>query len=354
MITSPFVSYAQNGEDVVLHRALSAVVGQGRYIDVGANEPDEDSVTRAFYDRGWRGITVEPVGYYAQRQRVSRPRDYLVQAAVTDGPPGTAILHEVRDTGLSTLDDQIGTEHRKSGREVVEVEVPTLRLDDILAEAQWDGSDIHFMVVDTEGTEEQVLRSLDLRRWRPWIVVVEATRPNSTVPSFAAWEHLLFDANYQYCVFDGLSRYYVAAEHAEALRDKLRAPANELDFYVTIHQLKRRRRIDDLADILQSLTADRDEIAGRLAARDSRFRTDLEAVQAAEDQAIEDAVNWRNRATAGWQVKGIDATPDEVLHLRRNIAHAQHTMARMRATLSWRVSGPLRAVRRISLRGRNR
>ena len=33
----------------------------GFYVDVGAADPDADSVTRAFYDRGWRGIDVEPL-----------------------------------------------------------------------------------------------------------------------------------------------------------------------------------------------------------------------------------------------------------------------------------------------------
>ena len=55
-----FVSYAQNFEDVMLWRALREVT-HGFYIDVGAADPDSDSVTRAFYDRGWSGINVEPV-----------------------------------------------------------------------------------------------------------------------------------------------------------------------------------------------------------------------------------------------------------------------------------------------------
>ncbi len=42
-----FVSFAQNREDVVLHRALEGVT-RGRYIDVGANDPAHESVTKAF------------------------------------------------------------------------------------------------------------------------------------------------------------------------------------------------------------------------------------------------------------------------------------------------------------------
>ena len=55
-----FISYAQNFEDVMLWRALKHIP-RGFYIDVGANHPEEDSVTKAFYDRGWRGINIEPL-----------------------------------------------------------------------------------------------------------------------------------------------------------------------------------------------------------------------------------------------------------------------------------------------------
>jgi hypothetical protein len=55
-----FISYAQNNEDVLLWRALGHVQ-DGFYIDVGASDPVEHSVTRAFYDAGWRGINIEPL-----------------------------------------------------------------------------------------------------------------------------------------------------------------------------------------------------------------------------------------------------------------------------------------------------
>ena len=44
----------------MLHRALRPVQ-QGFYVDVGANDPVCHSITKAFYERGWRGINIEPV-----------------------------------------------------------------------------------------------------------------------------------------------------------------------------------------------------------------------------------------------------------------------------------------------------
>ena len=48
------VSYAQNCEDIMLLRALGDVDSStGFYVDVGAQDPVVDSVTKAFYERGY-------------------------------------------------------------------------------------------------------------------------------------------------------------------------------------------------------------------------------------------------------------------------------------------------------------
>lgn len=57
------VSYAQNFEDVMLWRALGHIEN-GFYVDIGAQHPTIDSVSKAFYERGWSGINVEPVDAY--------------------------------------------------------------------------------------------------------------------------------------------------------------------------------------------------------------------------------------------------------------------------------------------------
>ena len=68
------ISYAQNREDVLLERVF-ADVENGFYIDVGAADPVLQSVTKHFYDRGWRGINVEPLPACFHRLQVTRPRD---------------------------------------------------------------------------------------------------------------------------------------------------------------------------------------------------------------------------------------------------------------------------------------
>jgi FkbM family methyltransferase len=172
-----FVSRAQNLEDVSLYRALKSVKN-GVYIDVGANDPIVHSVTCAFYERGWRGINIEPVNHWYQRLAAARPEDHNLKVAAADAT-GTLKLFEVVGTGLSTIDARHAASHRAAGFEVREITVPARRLDDICDEL--GVTHIHFLKIDVEGAESAVLSGIDLMRLRPWIIVVEATEPLSSV-----------------------------------------------------------------------------------------------------------------------------------------------------------------------------
>jgi FkbM family methyltransferase len=209
---SQLVSYAQNFEDVILHRALTAVA-KGNYIDVGAQSANVDSVSRMFHDLGWHGVHVEPVHAYAQELRCSRPGDKVLQLAVGE-ERGTITFYELPTTGLSTVDSAIAMGHRDEGFEVIERLVPLVTLDDVFTESGFE--QVHWLKIDVEGFEASAIRG-----WRgdarPWIVVVESTLPLSQVESHQAWEPMLLGLGYEFAYFDGLNRFYVAEAHRELL-----------------------------------------------------------------------------------------------------------------------------------------
>lgn len=219
-----FVSYAQNFEDVMLWRALKHVES-GFYIDVGANDPTLDSVTKAFYARCWHGINIEPTVFYFERLAHERPADINLRVAA-GAERGTLTLHEVAQTGLSTTQPDVAAQHRREGYDVLCHEVETLPLDEICA--TYVTGDIHFLKIDVEGGEHDVLRGLDLARWRPWILVIEATRPMSQDETYQEWEPILLSHRYGFAYADGLNRFYVADEHPE-LMPAFRYPPNVFD-----------------------------------------------------------------------------------------------------------------------------
>lgn len=201
----PFISYAQNFEDIRLWRILKTVEN-GFYIDVGANDPTLDSVTKAFYDLGWSGINIEPMPSFYEALYQQRPRDTNIQC-VAGASYGELTLFGIDGTGLSTLDPKLAQMHMSAGRNVQSQTVQSRTLSSI-CEEHVKGRPIHFLKIDVEGHEEAVLRGMDFSRWRPMLILVETPWNRDHT-----WESLITDAGYQPVLFDGLNTFYIAEEH---------------------------------------------------------------------------------------------------------------------------------------------
>jgi len=214
----PFISRAQNLEDIVLWRALHRV-RNGRYIDIGACDPRFLSVSRGFYEQGWRGVHFEPLPEYAARLRADRPDEPVHEVALSDRCGEITFFVspiEGHSTGVAA--------HASSESATLRVPAKTLAS----YGSGWAGAEVHWMKIDVEGMEADVLRGWDATLLRPWILLIEATRPNSPEPCHEAWEPMVLAAGYQFALFDGLNRFYVADEHRELL-SIFAAPANVFD-----------------------------------------------------------------------------------------------------------------------------
>jgi hypothetical protein len=164
-----FVSYARNAEDVMLWRALRDLPA-GRYVDAAAS--DQPSVTRAFYERGWRGVNVAASAPYHARLLQQRPEDVNLPASPLPRPGGAA-----------------------------------------------PGGAVQFLRVDATADPADVIA------WRPWIVLVAAKQP-------PAWEPALLQAGYRAAWFDGLTRFYLAEPQYPHLAAHFRVPPNSEDGFI--------------------------------------------------------------------------------------------------------------------------
>jgi FkbM family methyltransferase len=241
MSCDPFVSYAQNREDVVLARALHPDDRGGFWVDVGAGDPVLDSVTAAFAERGWRGVNVEPLPREHERLCAARPADTNLRVALgaTAGlgklfvepneRPETPGPDAPIDRGASTMVPELAERYRAEGQEFTPIEVPIWTLAQVVADHV--PGPVDFLKVDVEGFEREVLAGADWSSFRPRVVVMEATVPKSDEPAHETWEPMLFEVGYRFAMFDGLNRFYAHADEP-ALLQALAIPANVLDDFV--------------------------------------------------------------------------------------------------------------------------
>ena len=223
------LSYAQNLEDYHLSLAFAGQT-TGTYIDVGAGHPIADNVSFWFYQRGWRGIVVEPQPELAALYPRLRPRDVAVRGLV--GREGGEIDFHVVDRlhGLSTTVESFAQKAKAFGVGYQTVRMPVTTLAK-LCESHELGS-IDFLKIDVEGAEGDVLFGGDWQRFRPKVIVAEAVTPMASEPAWQDWEPFLLAQGYRFVLFDTLNRFYVAQEQLEIMA---RFPAERAPWHAVRH-----------------------------------------------------------------------------------------------------------------------
>lgn len=204
------IYYSQNREDFIID-AFFSDVDKGFYVDVGANHPFYHSVTKIFYDKGWSGINIEPNPMLMKQIKEKRKRDTNLQVGVS-GKPGNMKLRVYHSLdgleGISTFSKEMQKQYSQNSNKDTEkfddVSVEVKPLSDIFSEV--NVKHIHFMKVDVEGYEMEVIKSNDWKKYRPELICIEANHV------FNDWEKILTDNEYKLVFNDGLNNYYLRKE----------------------------------------------------------------------------------------------------------------------------------------------
>ena len=322
---SEFVSYSANAEDVLLRRLFPGPEA-GFYVDVGAAHPIWESDTKALWDRGWRGINIEPQEEFLAELRRHRPDDVSLGVALSDAP-GELTFFEVEGTGLSTLDKHNAARAEAKGYRVKPRRVPVLTLAQVLAENNVPPS-FEFLKIDVEGLEQSVLAGNDWQRFRPQVVMIEATVPETPIRRQDGCRALLTGMGWRHAWFDGLNDWYLAPNF-EPPNGAFDAPPNVFDHYVTRRTVEaeaqlaelrqateaRDGRISQLETCLETQLA---EWRQATELRDGRIR-ELEAVAAARASVLSLLTNVIAESVRGGKAE-VDITIT-LGHLRESLAN---------------------------------
>lgn len=227
-MTSTIDFYSQNFEDVFLARCFKGRTN-GFYIDVGAQDEEADSVTRHFYETGWSGINIEPVAEFAETFRL-RERDQTVCCAAGSEESQMPMAISL-DSGLSSFDQDNASKTESMGLLTETRLIRIRRLDDILHDLGLPEKKFEFLKVDVEGFELEVIKGIDLRRYRPCIILCEVTEPNTSnkTANFEELCRTIESCNYAKLFFDGLNQWWCEEDFLSEMSQHFLLPPGVMD-----------------------------------------------------------------------------------------------------------------------------
>ncbi len=174
-------SYSQEGEDMILQRIFENV-RDGFYVDVGAHHPKRFSNTYFFYKKGWSGINIDAKpGSMALFKRI-RNRDINIEAAIAKSPRQMKFFM-FNEPALNSFDQELSYKNNTGVYQIIEEKnILTQTLAEVLSKHIPKGKKIHFLSIDVEGLDLEVLCSNDWEAFRPEYVLVESHGFNANEP----------------------------------------------------------------------------------------------------------------------------------------------------------------------------
>jgi hypothetical protein len=163
-------TYAQCNEDLIVEALLRAKFSASgrdmstvRYLEVGGNHPVQTSSTYLLY-RAWggHGFIVEANAELASRLRATRPRDVVIQTAVSDKFDETVsfYVHELDELSTLSAANVRGVESTGLPGTLARIEsVPNMHINAFFD--NYISTHLDFMSIDIEGLDLPVLLALD-------------------------------------------------------------------------------------------------------------------------------------------------------------------------------------------------
>ena len=168
-------SYSERGEDLIVAAFFKKLgITDPTYLDVGTHHPIYSNNTYLFYTRGCHGVCIEPNPDLFTKIKKWRPRDICLNVGMGEQVNSALDYYVLSATTRSTFNKIEADRLIQSGfcklEERISVPVTTL---DIIIEQYFSAKSPDFISIDTEGYDEQILRSIDLNKHRPAIFCVE-------------------------------------------------------------------------------------------------------------------------------------------------------------------------------------
>jgi FkbM family methyltransferase len=176
-VSSMNKSYAQLGNDLIAASFLKKSEGV-IYVDIGCCFPISASNTYYFYQRGGRGLCIDPNPLLEETFKQQRPNDIFINSGV--GLRDETLqyfmhVNPVYNTFSPAKARKIASRASAGKAACHQIDTRSIRvrpLSSIFEQAHFP-PDFDFLSIDTEGMDEAILSSINFQKIRPSLICAE-------------------------------------------------------------------------------------------------------------------------------------------------------------------------------------
>ena len=161
------IFYSQFGEDRIINEILKKN-RKGIYVDVGCYHPKKYSNTFILYrDKKWRGINIDIEEEKIALFKILRPEDINICCPVSN----FSKLVEINKLGNFNVGSYIKDIKKNKFNKNYK---KTRSLNEILLSTRYKNNEIDLLNIDVEGNDFDVLKSINLNKYNPKIIIIES------------------------------------------------------------------------------------------------------------------------------------------------------------------------------------
>lgn len=164
-------SHSQFAQDVIIDKYFLGHK-KGFFVEVGANRPDLNSNSYYFEKiKDYSGISIDVIDYTKEYSEI-RPKTKFIQALIGGENKEVEFIMVKNKRGwenqLSSISDYYKDEGKDIDYDIIKLNM--MRLDEIV---DFNDKIPDLFLLDVEGAEKEILKSINFKRWRPKILLIE-------------------------------------------------------------------------------------------------------------------------------------------------------------------------------------
>ncbi len=166
----PRKSYSTFGEDLIVEKFFRNKK-KGFYVDIGCYHPLEGNNTYLLFKKGWNGINADVNSLSVDLFNKARKNDHNINIAVSNQKKRLKIYFRRKINMLNTSSKKLAKIHFRNGFESKSIKSNSLNM--IIKGSRFKKKKIDFLNIDVEGSELNVLKSLDFIKYKPKLICIE-------------------------------------------------------------------------------------------------------------------------------------------------------------------------------------